>query len=323
MSNPREHGFTLPLHWQQVLSWLLVISQILSASAFMVPLLDGNFQIIVAVCYYFPLLLAVLYAFLATACDPTDPQVKQHMRSLARGSLQHRMGVDYTVNRVVCDLCDSPVIVSSKHCGYCNRCVNGFDHHCKWLNNCIGKANYRTFFKLIIFLFLSEIALSATATWFLVLYSSKLSDYKSMAEDFMIDYEALITIHISTLATALLSALGVFSLISFHIFLAFKKTTTYDYLCSIKLKKFNSISAISPDNRRFSIEAQDPRQVSQILNLPKNMHESVMIKESIGSSKHSIPSQSIMLSNQNLFSQESIGCRPPSSQRGEGAVSSA
>lgn len=31
----------------------------------------------------------------------------------------------------------------SKHCRYCNKCVDEFDHHCKWLNNCIGKQNYR------------------------------------------------------------------------------------------------------------------------------------------------------------------------------------
>ena len=45
-----------------------------------------------------------------------------------------------------CDVCETSVKESSKHCGRCNRCTEKFDHHCDWLNNCIGKANYLTFF---------------------------------------------------------------------------------------------------------------------------------------------------------------------------------
>lgn len=37
-----------------------------------------------------------------------------------------------------------------KHCGQCNKCVQGFDHHCKWLNTCVGESNYRLFVSLLV-----------------------------------------------------------------------------------------------------------------------------------------------------------------------------
>ena len=33
----------------------------------------------------------------------------------------------------------------SRHCQFCNVCVDVFDHHCPWVNNCIGVGNYHAF----------------------------------------------------------------------------------------------------------------------------------------------------------------------------------
>ena len=52
-----------------------------------------------------------------------------------------------------CDICETHVSDTAKHCGSCNRCVDEFDHHCRWLNNCVGKANYKLFFRLIVTVF--------------------------------------------------------------------------------------------------------------------------------------------------------------------------
>ena len=33
----------------------------------------------------------------------------------------------------------------TKHCQFCNICVEGNDHHCPWTGKCIGKNNQKSF----------------------------------------------------------------------------------------------------------------------------------------------------------------------------------
>ena len=74
-------------------------------------------------------------------------------------------GADYDFE---CDVCETSVMNSSKHCGVCNRCTDGFDHHCRWLNTCVGAQNYIAFFRLIILFF--SMAMMHTITNVVILY---------------------------------------------------------------------------------------------------------------------------------------------------------
>lgn len=59
----------------------------------------------------------------------------------------------------VCPWCITRNAHTTKHCYYCNKCVDNHDHHCIWLRNCVGKNNYLHFF---IFLFLILVKIVAT-----------------------------------------------------------------------------------------------------------------------------------------------------------------
>ena len=43
----------------------------------------------------------------------------------------------------------------TKHCYYCDKCVEDFDHHCYWVNNCISKKNMKFFFIFLIMIIIN------------------------------------------------------------------------------------------------------------------------------------------------------------------------
>ena len=118
-----------------------------------VALIEGNkhkVAVILSVLYGASSFLMVFFTVLTTRKDPTDPTVALE-RAYAAGL---PAGKDFNRLRygLYCDLCDTHVLEGTKHCRICNRCTSGFDHHCAWVNNDIGKANYRSFISMLIFL---------------------------------------------------------------------------------------------------------------------------------------------------------------------------
>jgi len=79
----------------------------------------------------------VTYWYISTVLDPSDPTIQEQRECEAR--YERFNGEKY---EFMCEICQTHVLNSAKHCGACNRCVNDFDHHCRWINNCVGSKNY-------------------------------------------------------------------------------------------------------------------------------------------------------------------------------------
>ena len=82
----------------------------------------------------------VYFTARTTAIDPSDPTIRLERIARVKGSK-----FDSNAYEFFCDLCETHVLLGSKHCKYCNRCTLKFDHHCDWVNSDIGEANYREF----------------------------------------------------------------------------------------------------------------------------------------------------------------------------------
>jgi hypothetical protein len=74
----------------------------------------------------------------------------------------------------------------TKHCFYCEKCIENFDHHCYWTNNCISKKNIITFF---FFLFL--IIINVTYNSY-ICFNSLVTNFNS----FDFDYDIISEINV-------------------------------------------------------------------------------------------------------------------------------
>ena len=182
---------------------------------------------IMAAIYFVSFILMAITTIIVTKSDPTDPTVA--LERLARLAKKHKMGrINFNANdyEFHCDACDTHVLKNTKHCQRCNRCSYEFDHHCVWVSNDIGLHNYIEFIRMlssVMATIVSQIVFSAYSLFYLYDLPDEVKIGFSTKED-------LLYLVWTTLALVVCLFVLDTYLLSFHIFLISKNTTTYKHI---------------------------------------------------------------------------------------------
>ncbi|KAL3656417.1 hypothetical protein V7S43_018720 [Phytophthora oleae] len=228
----RRHGCEAPLHPSQI---AVVAIGLLSAVAFygfsvqelpvlvysaVVPLYSVQFAITA-------LLFAIISSF-----DPGQPR-----RQATQPHDQEAIAVPPVVLSDVKAgpelLTSHPVVATcrdcgrfapttdTRHCGRCNKCIPGYDHHCIYLNTCIGTRNYPLFAGLL------------SCSTLLLLTQQIVTGYAiscllAPGQDDGKKTRAAMLCVLSVLP--LLELFFLLVLGTFHLYIAFRGLTTYEWL---------------------------------------------------------------------------------------------
>lgn len=208
----RRSGLDCPWNRLQISAWGVMLYTTVVAYWQVWSRLPFPGQVLYGAVFTFFQGCVLISGFSATSADPTDPTVYEHRLAQQGGASSLFSAENY---QAYCTLCGTYVLLASKHCGQCNRCVHEFDHHCRWLNNCIGKANYTRFAVLISVLEVSEISTTAASIYVL-------TDLPPISYEFFLVLFLLIFACVTSCANGYL--------IVFHIWLRCNHLTTYEFL---------------------------------------------------------------------------------------------
>ncbi|KAL4115016.1 hypothetical protein PRIC2_013912 [Phytophthora ramorum] len=87
----------------------------------------------------------------------------------------------------ICRLCEAVKPHRAHHCRECRRCVYEMDHHCPWINNCVGYYNYRHFWLLLMYIWVSCLYVAAlSAGLFVTTFTTSSEDDEAAGRDHVV-----------------------------------------------------------------------------------------------------------------------------------------
>ncbi|KAL0272180.1 UNVERIFIED_CONTAM: hypothetical protein PYX00_005257 [Menopon gallinae] len=146
----RIHGLQLPLHPQQVMGWLVLLSVGAATFLVLIPSLSTSFRECLLIVLGVLFGIHIVSHVAALLLDPADPELRALKVKVAVPEFD-RTKHAHVIENGRCHLCNIKTKgPRTKHCSVCNKCIDKFDHHCKWLNHCIGGRNYPAFLVCVI-----------------------------------------------------------------------------------------------------------------------------------------------------------------------------
>ena len=255
------NGFSLPLEIHQVFTWILLLLNTIVFYYYIIEEINNIYpkeiKIFILIIHSFLLIIILIFGFLSTYIDPSDPLLKKEImkKNKIQRNKEHYV-LEISRNFPFCLICCSNIHSTSKHCKKCNKCIKNFDHHCNWLNNCIGKYNYGYFYLLCFVIILYCLINSICGIYLFFKANNKRKK----------NYKLIIIILGSLINFGVL--LNFICLFVYHSYFIFKGITTYEYILR-KEKKEN----IELSSNRDSIDSVD--EINKNLMRNKKMKNSI------------------------------------------------
>lgn len=198
------------------------------------PLLPLNAFYALTTLYILFLTLVFVFWLKASVIDPSDPRI-----------YGKKNAIDSTHTMNYCKICRSMVLQDSKHCAKCDKCVGGFDHHCDWLNNCVGRRNYTVFFLVTLFMTLAVLMKFCVGVYLICIGADNFENLKVPESYIEKNPKKYYIFIIFSIVKDPFVLMGLFHLLTFHIWLKTKGLSTYQYLMEKKHGKTANKMSIS------------------------------------------------------------------------------
>ncbi|XP_036703684.1 probable palmitoyltransferase ZDHHC11B isoform X3 [Balaenoptera musculus] len=295
---PRVNGWSQPVHYLQVMAWIMFLVLAFTAFGIFIPLLPPEWRYIAYSVTGGICLFHLLVHLIVVSIDPAEANVRLK-KNYARVVLTFdRSKHAHVIQRQYCHLCKVPVTAKAKHCSACNKCVAGFDHHCKWLNNCVGSRNYWYFFTTVAsasagLLYTIAILLYTLIQYFISPASLRTDPhYRSISDqNTWLLFLPLFPVRTSTpvflgigvlvLLLELISLLLLGHLLFFHVYLRAKKLSTYDYI----MQNYQQQSSKPPAVKR-DVTSEREELSQQLDNHLRSSVQGKKLKEFLPTSMH-------------------------------------
>ncbi|XP_059775181.1 probable palmitoyltransferase ZDHHC11B isoform X3 [Balaenoptera ricei] len=260
----RVNGWSQPVHYLQVVAWILFLVLAFTTFGIFIPLLPPEWRYIAYSVTGGICLFHLLVHLIVVSIDPAEANVRLKKNYARVVPTFDRSKHARVIQGQCCHLCEVPVTAKAKHCSACNKCVAGFDHHCKWLNNCVGSRNYWYFFTTVASasagLLYTIVILLYTLIQYFISPASLRTDphYRSISDqNTWLLFLPLFPVRTSTpvflgigvlvLLLELISLLLLGHLLFFHIYLRAKKLSTYDYITRNYQQQSSKAPAVKRD----------------------------------------------------------------------------
>ena len=250
--NYKVNGFCLPLAFQQVFTWLLMIFNSIYFYYILLEELSKNYskeiKTFIIIIHSFLFSLTLIFGFLSTFIDPSDSLLKKEIKKkkqLIKEGKHYLLEISRKFP--FCLICCSNIYSTSKHCKKCNKCIENFDHHCNWLNNCVGKYNYGYFYLLVFIVLCDCLSISVFGIY---LFFNASKERKKKFKLILIIIGSSINFGIS---------INFVYLFIFHSYFIYSGITTYDYI----LRKSNE------ENKEKNSNNKDNNNLNEEKNLTK------------------------------------------------------